>query len=127
LGIRLPFSQTDAAASDLGGVRVILNIAASWERGEDDAANIEWARAAWRDMRRFSTGGTYINFQTEDEGDERVHNAYGANYDRLVEVKTAWDPTNFFRVNKNIVPRVAGEASDTRGSIMAIAVADAAG
>jgi FAD/FMN-containing dehydrogenase len=85
--------------------RVVLNITGSWERPEDDAANVEWARAAWRDLRRFSTGGTYINFQTEDEGDDRVRNAYGANYDRLIEIKTKWDHTNFFRMNKNIAPR----------------------
>ena len=83
---------------------VVLNITASWEGAPDDAANIEWARAAWRDMRRFSTGGTYVNFLTEEEGGERVHAAYGKNYARLVEVKRAWDPTNLFRVNKNVAP-----------------------
>jgi hypothetical protein len=85
--------------------RVVLNITGSWEHHEDDATNIEWARAAWRDARRFSTGGTYINFLTEEEGDERIHAAYGANYARLVDVKTKWDPRNLFRVNKNIAPR----------------------
>jgi FAD/FMN-containing dehydrogenase len=81
-----------------------LNIAGSWESAADDAANITWARDAWEDLREFSTGGTYINFQTEDEGDERIRAAYGDNYDRLVKVKTAWDPHNLFCVNKNIVP-----------------------
>ena len=83
----------------------VLNITASWEKAEDDKANIEWARAAWRDMRRFSTGGTYINFLTEEEGDERIHAAYGNNYEQLVETKSKWDPANLFCVNKNIVPR----------------------
>ena len=82
----------------------VLNIAASWENAEDDQANIDWSRAAWRDMRRFSTGGTYVNFLTEEEGDERIHAAYGKNYDRLVDVKTKWDPGNLFRTNKNIAP-----------------------
>jgi FAD/FMN-containing dehydrogenase len=82
----------------------VLNIAASWENAEDDQANIDWSRAAWRDMRRFSTGGTYVNFLTEEEGDERVHAAYGNNYDRLVDVKTKWDRENLFRTNKNIAP-----------------------
>jgi len=85
--------------------RVVLNITGSWEKAEDDAANVEWARTAWRDLRRFSTGGTYINFLTEEEGDDRVRTAYGKNYDRLIEIKTKWDPTNFFRMNKNIAPR----------------------
>ena len=82
----------------------VLNITASWEKAEDDKANIEWARTAWRDMRRFSTGGTYINLLTEDEGDERIHAAYGNNYDRLVELKSKWDPGNLFHMNKNIPP-----------------------
>lgn len=101
---RLP---EDHSAVGNRSARVVLNITGSWERPEDDAANVEWARAAWRDMRGFSTGGTYINFQTEDEGDDRVRNAYGANYDRLIDIKTKWDPANFFRMNKNIAPRQA--------------------
>jgi len=53
-------------------------------------------------MRQFSTGGTYINFLTEEEGDERTRAAYRGNYDRLREVKARWDPANLFRANKNI-------------------------
>ena len=87
----------------------VLNIASSWEHERDDAQNVEWARAAWRDMRQFSTGGTYINFLTEEEGDERTRAAYGQNYDRLAQVKAKWDPTNLFRANKNI--RVSGSES----------------
>ena len=87
----------------------LLNITASWEEAGQDTPNIEWARAAWRDMRRFSTGGTYVNFLTEEEGDERIHAAYGENYGRLVAAKSKWDPDNFFRTNKNITPGQAGE------------------
>jgi FAD/FMN-containing dehydrogenase len=99
---RLPEDHCPAGNRETASV---LNITGSWERAEDDQANIEWARAAWQDMRRFSTGGTYINFLTEDEGDERTHAAYGTNYERLIGVKTKWDPRNLFRTNKNIAPR----------------------
>jgi FAD/FMN-containing dehydrogenase len=84
--------------------RWVLNIMASWDAAADDEANIEWARTAWRDLRRFSTGGTYVNFLTEDEGDERIRAAYGPNYQRLAELKAKWDPHNLFRINKNIAP-----------------------
>ena len=80
----------------------VVNIASAWERSEDDAANIEWARSAHRDLRQFSTGGTYVNFLTEEEGDDRTRSAYRTNYARLVEVKATWDPANLFRTNKNI-------------------------
>jgi FAD/FMN-containing dehydrogenase len=55
-------------------------------------------------MRRFSTGGTYVNFLTEEETGERVAAAYGGNYERLGEIKARWDPNNVFRMNKNIPP-----------------------
>jgi FAD/FMN-containing dehydrogenase len=83
----------------------VLNITGSWESAEEDDRHIGWARGAWGDMRRFSTGGTYINFLTEEEGVERIRDAYGANYDRLVDVKTKWDHGNVFCMNKNIAPR----------------------
>jgi FAD/FMN-containing dehydrogenase len=82
----------------------MFNIAASWERPADDAANIAWAREAWEDLRRFSTGGTYVNFLTEEEGSDRIRAAYGRHYERLAAVKAQWDPTNLFRQNKNIPP-----------------------
>mgnify|MGYP000962799010 CR=1 FL=1 len=62
----------------------MLGLAGSWERPEEDAVNIEWARAAWRDLRRFSTGGTYVSFLTEAETGERVRAAHGGSWDRLV-------------------------------------------
>jgi FAD/FMN-containing dehydrogenase len=98
---RQPEDHSPAGNRD---ARSVLNVAASWERPEDDERNIAWARAAWQDLRRFSTGGTYVNFLTEEEGSERIHAAYGRHYERLARVKAAWDPTNFFRQNKNIPP-----------------------
>ncbi|MEO8295949.1 MAG: FAD-binding oxidoreductase [Gemmatimonadota bacterium] len=85
----------------------VLNITAAWDKPEDDSANIEWARSTWSDMRRFSTGGTYINFLTEDDGEDRIKAAYGTNHERLVDAKTKWDPDNLFRMNKNIAPRTS--------------------
>ena len=87
----------------------VLNIAGAWERADDDAANIAWARSAWSDLRRFSSGGTYINFLTEDDGEDRTRAAYRGNYDRLAEIKARWDPANLFRANKNIPAAVGSD------------------
>ena len=84
--------------------RYVLNITAAWENAGDDSANIEWARAAWNEMKSFSTGGTYINFLTEDESPERIEAALGKGLERLAEVKAKWDPQNMFRTNRNIKP-----------------------
>jgi FAD/FMN-containing dehydrogenase len=99
---RLPEDHSAVGNRRTGAV---VNVSASWERAEDDTANVAWARTAWRDLRRFSTGGTYVNFLNEEEGQDRIRDAYGSNYDRLVEIKTRWDPQNVFRTNKNIAPR----------------------
>jgi len=84
--------------------RFVLNIASSWEQASGDSANIEWTRSAWNDMKSFSTGGTYINFLTEDEGPRRIEAALGKGLQRLAEVKAKWDPQNVFRMNRNIKP-----------------------
>jgi FAD/FMN-containing dehydrogenase len=84
--------------------RYLLNLAGSWEQPEDDEKNIGWARAAWNDLKAFSTGGNYINFLTEDEGAERIQAALGNALERLGDVKARWDPDNLFRTNRNITP-----------------------
>jgi FAD/FMN-containing dehydrogenase len=98
---RLPPEHSAVGNRD---ARYVLNIAGSWEQPADDAANIDWARAAWSDMRSFSTGGTYVNFLTEEEGFERTQAALGGNLRRLAEVKARWDPDNVFRTNRNVRP-----------------------
>jgi FAD/FMN-containing dehydrogenase len=98
---KLPADHSAVGNRDAAAV---FNIAASWEKAEDDAANVEWARSSWRDMKRFSTGGTYVNFLTEEETGDRVAAAYGGNLKRLAEIKARWDPDNVFRLNKNIPP-----------------------
>ncbi len=69
-----------------------------------DVANREWVRTAWQALKSYSTGGNYVNFQTEDETDERTKESYRGNFGRLAEIKTKYDPTNLFRVNRNIRP-----------------------
>jgi FAD/FMN-containing dehydrogenase len=84
--------------------RYVLNITGSWETAQDDGTHVEWARSAWDDMRRFSTGGNYINFLAADESRERVEAALGGSLARLARIKAAWDPENVFRTNRNIAP-----------------------
>jgi hypothetical protein len=82
----------------------VLNIPGSWEKADDDQRNIEWVRNAWDDMKSFSTGGNYINFQAEDEGSDRINASFGNGLQRLTRIKTKWDPQNVFRMNRNILP-----------------------
>ena len=75
---------------------------------DPDPANAEkitkWAKDYWEALHPFSSGGAYSNFMM-DEGQERVRDSYRQNYDRLVEIKTKYDPKNLFRVNQNIKPK----------------------
>jgi FAD/FMN-containing dehydrogenase len=84
--------------------RYVLNITSAWQNAEDDGSNIEWTRAVWSDMKSFSTGGNYVNFQTEDESAERLQAALGSGMAQLARIKAKWDPSNFFRTNRNIQP-----------------------
>ena len=46
----------------------------------------------------------YANHLDADDGPSRMRAAYGGNYERLALIKKKYDPTNFFRVNHNVVP-----------------------
>jgi hypothetical protein len=60
-------------------------------------------RAYWEATHPYSMGGSYINFMME-EGPERVQATYRGHYQRLTDIKSTYDPQNFFRVNQNIRP-----------------------
>ena len=75
------------------------------DSGKNDALR-EWTRDYWKALHPYSAGGAYPNFMME-EGQERIRASYRGNYDRLVEVKTKYDPENRFRVNQNIEPATA--------------------
>ena len=63
----------------------------------------QWAVDYQQALHPFSAGGAYVNFMME-EGADRVRATYRGNYDRLVDVKRRYDPTNLFHVNQNIRP-----------------------
>jgi FAD/FMN-containing dehydrogenase len=64
-----------------------------------------WAKGYWDAVHPHSAGGAYVNFMM-DEGEDRVKASYKGNYERLVAIKSKYDPTNLFRVNQNIKPTV---------------------
>jgi FAD/FMN-containing dehydrogenase len=70
---------------------------------KNNAHMIEWAKDYWLALHPYSAGGGYVNM-IMDEGEDRVKAAYRDNYARLVQIKAAYDPHNFFHVNQNIKP-----------------------
>ncbi|MEZ4868576.1 MAG: FAD-binding oxidoreductase [Caldilineaceae bacterium] len=68
--------------------------------------HIAWVRGYWDALHPYATGGAYVNFMMDDEGQERVKATYRRNYARLVAVKNQYDPTNLFHINQNIKPTV---------------------
>jgi hypothetical protein len=55
-------------------------------------------------MAPFTERAVYVN-NLSAEGEDRVREAYGANYTRLAAIKARHDPTNLFRTNQNVRPR----------------------
>lgn len=74
-----------------------------WIDEADDAVNMAWARAFQERLAPLANGGVYVNMLGEDESG-RVRAAYGANFDRLMDIKRKWDPDNTLSSNHNIPP-----------------------
>ena len=94
---------TDATAYSHRDARFVMNVHGRWDAAAQDANGIAWARAFFDATAPYASGGTYVNFMTEDES-SRVTAAYGANYARLAEIKKRHDPENVFHLNQNIKP-----------------------
>jgi FAD/FMN-containing dehydrogenase len=83
-----------------------LMVVSEWLDPGDDEKNIAWARATYDALRPHMARESYANYQTEDESEGALEQAYGPNYDRLVALKNTLDPTNFFHLNTNVKPTV---------------------
>jgi hypothetical protein len=80
----------------------------AWRPGEDFGdRETAWAKRFFAALGPFRQG-VYVNFLAGDEDPGRVREAYGDSvYDRLVDVKTMYDPDNVFHHNQNIRPRLS--------------------
>src|SRR5262249_21971240 len=76
-------------------------ILSQWVDANDDEPNVSWARDMYSAMEPYLENAVYVNMLGADESD-RVRTAYGGNYERLVAIKAAYDPTNLFPSNVNI-------------------------
>ena len=99
-------TRTDAAATafphrDPG---YSLLIVAQWLDPADTERNITWAKETFSALEPHLADRSYVN-NLSDHGRDSVAHAYGANYERLVEIKRRYDPDNVFRLNHNIDPK----------------------
>jgi hypothetical protein len=100
-------AHADGTGSAFGnrGVPYLIGVEGNSEQRADADASVAWVRKVIAGPRQYSTGGVYLNFAGFLEEGEDLTREGLASYDRLVEVKTRYDPANIFRFNANIRPR----------------------
>jgi hypothetical protein len=82
-----------------------MTLDAVWRPGEGFGGHdTAWAKQFFAALSCFREG-VYVNFLGGDEDSSRVREAYGHVYDRLVGLKTRYDPGNVFHYNQNIRPK----------------------
>jgi hypothetical protein len=96
-------------ATAYGGLRTphyVVDASATSAEAEVFAADRAWARSMWDALRPLAANaGSYVNFMSELDDDERVRASYGpAKYGRLTKIKATYDPDNVFHRNANIKP-----------------------
>lgn len=93
----------DATAFGYRDHSYILLIMSLWPDPADSDRNIAWTRGLYEALKPFTRPGVYVNYLGE-EGEDRVKEAYGNKYQRLVALKNKYDPANLFHLNQNIAP-----------------------
>jgi hypothetical protein len=76
-----------------------------WEDPSQAEQNIEWTRAVYNSLQPSLHSGIYVNGLSEDSASQTTSAFRSETYERLVSLKSKYDPTNFFRLNPNIRPR----------------------
>jgi hypothetical protein len=81
-----------------------VGIEAKWINPAESEKHITWARAFSDALKPYSSNTYLLNF-LGDEDRDLIRGAFGSNHARLVELKTKYDPTNFFSLNQTVEPR----------------------
>jgi FAD/FMN-containing dehydrogenase len=80
-----------------------LLLLSQWTNTADNEPNIAWTRETFEALQPHMADRRYVNYLSADDGGY-TRDAYGSNYERLVELKRRYDPDNVFRLNQNIDP-----------------------
>ncbi|MGE5376866.1 MAG: FAD-binding oxidoreductase, partial [Bacteroidota bacterium] len=103
LGGAMARVPVDATAFAHRSSKIMVNLAALYQNPEEKAMHEAWVGDFAAALEQ-SDHGAYVNF-LGDEGVDRIRSAYpGSTWDRLVAVKTRYDPSNLFHLNQNIPP-----------------------
>jgi FAD/FMN-containing dehydrogenase len=98
---RVPVADT-ACALRINGFNVV--IISQWTDPRETDRHMAWARSTYTALKPFFAPTRYVNYLEEDVAGDPAALVYGSNYGRLREVKTKYDPENFFHTNVNIRP-----------------------
>jgi FAD/FMN-containing dehydrogenase len=100
---RVPAEATAVPHREPGYNLVITGV---WMDPETTEANVSWVRETYDALAPFAVSRRWLNYLPAEEADDAgLQAAFGPNYERLVELKTQYDPNNLFHLNANIKPR----------------------
>ena len=96
----------DATAMGWRSAKWVLHILGMWPDPNEDDRNIAWVRNVAEALKPWAQDGAYLNYLM-DEGEQAVRDSFGRHYQRMVDLKSKYDPTNLFQMNQNIKPNGA--------------------
>jgi FAD/FMN-containing dehydrogenase len=108
LGGAMARVPAEATAFAHRGSRIMVNVAALYERPDEAPVHEAWVSDFAAALRQEGEDGAYVGF-LGDEGEGRIRKAYpGPTWEKLAAIKARYDPTNLFRLNQNILPATEG-------------------
>jgi FAD/FMN-containing dehydrogenase len=94
----------DATAFELRRAAAVhLGFWVQWKDQAKTSACMAWSDKTFDRLQPYSGGRVASNF-VSTKGELTAKSIYGSNYARLKQLKTKYDPENFFHLNQNIQP-----------------------
>jgi hypothetical protein len=102
LGGAMERVPSDATAFAHRTSKIMTNVAAFVDTPDQWDVRDAWVEDLSAVLRQ-DDQGAYVNFLGR-EGPDQIRRAYpGSTWDRLLDIKRRYDPTNLFRLNQNVL------------------------